>query len=106
MSGKNDIEDDRITRMARELTPKKVRVPRRTVSLAQDTHDIAVRIETKHDAWLAAENKRDTYLKTLETCYIKDKKFMRNIIIILLISLLLSLGVTGIGELLKVLPFI
>lgn len=99
-------EKDVVARIVAEMSRPKLpprRPPRRTGNLNQDIYDGVQRIESKHDAWIAAEAQRDSYIQTLQECYLADKRFLKGIIILLAILLLLFAGITGVE---KLLPFL
>jgi hypothetical protein len=80
--------------IAAELKPPRsaTRRPRRSGNINQDIYDSVTRVENKFDAKVNADIQKDNLIQLLQDQAMKDKRFLKGIIVLLLGVIMILLG--------------
>jgi hypothetical protein len=78
--------------IAAELKPPVSRRPRRSGNINQDIYDSVTRVENKFDAKVNADIQKDNLIQLLQDQAMKDKRFLKGIIVLLLGVIMILLG--------------
>lgn len=92
--GGRDEATKLVESIAAELKPPRSapRRPRRTGNINQDIYDSVTRVENKFDAKINADIQKDTFIQLLQDQAMKDKRFLKGIIVLLLGVIMVLLG--------------